>query len=66
VLNKRAASQYPENVGQMTRWISEPAAGFIVSFALVIALWALFSGIVQIVHGFDLRALYDKWWLLVL
>lgn len=38
----------------------------IVSFALVIALWALFSGIVQIVHGFDLRALYDKWWLLLL
>ena len=32
------------------------------SFALVIAIWALFSGIVQIVHAFDLRVLYDKWW----
>jgi uncharacterized membrane protein HdeD (DUF308 family) len=38
----------------------------IVSFALLIALWALFSGIVQIVHGFDLRTEYDKWWLLLL
>ena len=38
----------------------------IVSFALLIAVWALFSGIVQIVHGFDLRPLYDKWWLLLL
>ena len=38
----------------------------IASFALVIAIWALFSGIVQIVHAFDLRALYDKWWLLLL
>jgi uncharacterized membrane protein HdeD (DUF308 family) len=34
----------------------------IASFALVIAIWALFSGIVQIVHAFDLRPLYDKWW----
>jgi uncharacterized membrane protein HdeD (DUF308 family) len=38
----------------------------IASFALVIALWALFSGIVQIVHAFDLRSLFDKWWLLLL
>jgi uncharacterized membrane protein HdeD (DUF308 family) len=33
----------------------------IASFALVIAIWALFSGIVQIVHAFDLRPLYDRW-----
>lgn len=38
----------------------------IASFALVIALWAIFSGIVQIAHAFDLRALYDKWWVLLL
>jgi uncharacterized membrane protein HdeD (DUF308 family) len=38
----------------------------IASFALVIALWALFSGIVQIVHAFDLRELYQQWWVLLL
>jgi uncharacterized membrane protein HdeD (DUF308 family) len=38
----------------------------IASFALVIAIWALFSGIVQIVHAFDLRAVFQQWWLLLL
>jgi uncharacterized membrane protein HdeD (DUF308 family) len=38
----------------------------IASFALVIALWALFSGIVQIVHAFDLRPLYHQWWVMLL
>jgi uncharacterized membrane protein HdeD (DUF308 family) len=38
----------------------------IASFALVIAIYALFSGIVQIVHAFDLRAVFDKWWILLL
>jgi uncharacterized membrane protein HdeD (DUF308 family) len=38
----------------------------IVSFALLIAIWALFSGIVQTVHAFDLRAQYNMWWLLLL
>jgi len=38
----------------------------IASFALVIALWALFSGIVQIVHAFDLRAVFQQWWVLLL
>ena len=38
----------------------------IASFALVIAIWALFSGIVQIVHAFDLRALFQQWWVLLL
>ncbi len=37
----------------------------IESFALVIAIWALFSGIVQIVHAFHLRPLYDKWWVML-
>jgi uncharacterized membrane protein HdeD (DUF308 family) len=38
----------------------------IASFALVIAIWALFTGVVQIVHAFDLRAVYDKWWVMLL
>jgi uncharacterized membrane protein HdeD (DUF308 family) len=38
----------------------------IASFAMVIAIWALFSGIVQIVHAFDLRNLFQQWWLLLL
>jgi uncharacterized membrane protein HdeD (DUF308 family) len=38
----------------------------IAAFALVIAIWALFSGIVQIVHAFDLRGLYDHWWVMLL
>jgi uncharacterized membrane protein HdeD (DUF308 family) len=38
----------------------------IASFALVIAIWALFSGIVQIVHSFALRELYPQWWVLLL
>ena len=38
----------------------------IASFALVIALWALFSGIVQIVHAFELRSLVGHWWVLLL
>jgi len=32
------------------------------AFALVIALWALFGGIVQIVHAFELRPIYAHWW----
>jgi len=35
----------------------------VASFALVIAIWALFSGVVQIVHALDLRAVYDRWWI---
>jgi len=38
----------------------------IATFALVIAIWALFSGIVQIVHAFDLRAVFPQWWTLLL
>lgn len=38
----------------------------IAAFALVIAIWALFSGIVQIVHAFDLRRIYDHWWIQLL
>ena len=38
----------------------------VAALALIIALWALFSGLVQIVHAFDLRSLYEKWWVLLL
>ena len=34
-------------------------------FALVIALWALFDGIVRIVHAFDLRGVMSDWWMLL-
>jgi uncharacterized membrane protein HdeD (DUF308 family) len=37
----------------------------IASFALVIALYALFSGSVQIVHAFQLRELLTHWWVLL-
>jgi uncharacterized membrane protein HdeD (DUF308 family) len=37
----------------------------VAAFALFIAIWALFSGIVQMVHAFDLRSLLDRWWLLL-
>jgi uncharacterized membrane protein HdeD (DUF308 family) len=37
----------------------------IAAFALVIAWWALFSGIIQVVHAIELHA-YSRWWLLFL
>ena len=38
----------------------------VAAFALVIALWALFIGIVQIVHAFELRSMLAQWWVLLL
>jgi uncharacterized membrane protein HdeD (DUF308 family) len=38
----------------------------VAAFALVIAFWALFTGIVQIVHAFDLRSLWEHWWVMLL
>ena len=38
----------------------------VAAFALFIAIWALFNGIVQIVHSFDLRPVFDRWWVLLL
>jgi uncharacterized membrane protein HdeD (DUF308 family) len=38
----------------------------VAAFALVIAIWALFGGIVQIVHAFDLRGLWSQWWVMLL
>jgi uncharacterized membrane protein HdeD (DUF308 family) len=38
----------------------------VAAFALVIAVWALFGGIVQIVQAFDLRQLWSQWWVMAL
>jgi len=35
-------------------------------FALVIAIWALADGLVNIVHAFDLRRVVSYWWALLL
>lgn len=35
-------------------------------FALFIAIYAVFSGIVQIAHALDLRPVFDHWWLMLL
>jgi uncharacterized membrane protein HdeD (DUF308 family) len=34
----------------------------VAAFALFIALWAIFSGTVQMVHAFELRPAFDEWW----
>jgi uncharacterized membrane protein HdeD (DUF308 family) len=34
----------------------------VAAFALFIALWAIFNGTVQLVHAFELRPLFDGWW----
>ena len=36
------------------------------ALALVIAVWALFDGIVSIVRGFDLRSVAPHWWVMLL
>lgn len=38
----------------------------VAALALVIALWALFDGIVRIVHAFELREVMSDWWMLLL
>lgn len=38
----------------------------VAAFALVIAFWALVNGVVQVVHAFDLRSVYSRWWVLLL
>lgn len=37
----------------------------VAALALLIAVWAIFSGIVQIVHAFDLRPLFKRWWVML-
>lgn len=36
------------------------------AFALVIAIWALVTGLTQIVHAFELRHVAAHWWILLL
>jgi uncharacterized membrane protein HdeD (DUF308 family) len=38
----------------------------VASFALVIALLAVFNGAVECVHSFDLRPVYTGWWVMLL
>ena len=38
----------------------------VAAFALVIALWALFSGLVDVVHAIDLAPVMKHWWVLLL
>jgi uncharacterized membrane protein HdeD (DUF308 family) len=45
--------------------ITRPMASA-ATLALVIAIWALFDGIVSIVRSFDLRGAVQHWWLMLL
>jgi uncharacterized membrane protein HdeD (DUF308 family) len=38
----------------------------VAAFALVIAIWALFGGVVRIVHAFDVRTAFPQWWVILL
>lgn len=38
----------------------------VATFALVIAFWALFSGVVDIVHAIELASVVKHWWVLLL
>ncbi len=38
----------------------------VAAFAIVIAVWALVGGVVQIVHALELREVFSKWWVLLL
>lgn len=38
----------------------------VAAFALVIAIWAIFDGIVNIVRAFDLKPVASHWWVLLL
>lgn len=38
----------------------------VAAFAIVIAIWALFGGIIQIVHAIELRPVWSHWWVLLL
>lgn len=38
----------------------------VAALALVIAIWALIDGIVNIVHAFDLRHVFSHWWVRLL
>lgn len=38
----------------------------VAAFALLIAWWALFSGFVDVVHAFEMKAFMKHWWVLLL
>ena len=38
----------------------------VAAFALFIALWALFTGMTQIVQAFEVRPLFERWWVVLL
>lgn len=38
----------------------------VAALALLIAVWAIFSGSVQIVQAFDLRKVFSRWWVMLL
>src|SRR5713101_6872548 len=38
----------------------------VAAFALVIAFWAIFLGLVEIVHAFQLRPMVQHWWVILL
>jgi uncharacterized membrane protein HdeD (DUF308 family) len=38
----------------------------VAALALVVAIWAMIEGIVAIVHAFELRAIVEHWWALLL
>src|SRR5262249_36013882 len=38
----------------------------VAAFALVIAWWALFTGLIQVVHALELRPVSSHWWVLAL
>jgi uncharacterized membrane protein HdeD (DUF308 family) len=38
----------------------------VAAFALVIAFWAIFGGMVEIVHAFQLRQAMNHWWVMLL
>jgi uncharacterized membrane protein HdeD (DUF308 family) len=45
--------------------LSRPIAS-VAAFALVIALWAIFDGVVNIVRSFNIRGIVSHWWVLLL
>ena len=38
----------------------------VAAFALLIAIWAIFGGITEIVHSIDLRQVFASWWVMLL
>jgi uncharacterized membrane protein HdeD (DUF308 family) len=38
----------------------------VAAFALLVAIWAIASGITDIVHGLEVQSFFGSWWLLVL